>query len=107
MDEKSSGEKGTSFAEINRSSCSNAKKGPTKDYKAFQDFHESKTSAHVLPAWMQFSGMHKIESLKKVTGQQNFNSSIIVHQVMFTNPNSLATSFHVQFYCINGNNYWN
>ena len=45
MDEKSSGEKGTSFAEMNRSSCSNAKKGPTKDYNAFKDFHDE--------SWMQ------------------------------------------------------
>lgn len=77
MDEKSSGEKGTSFAEMNRSSCSNAKKGPTKDYNAFKDFHESETSAHILAAWMHFSGIHKTEGLKKVICQQNFNSSIM------------------------------
>lgn len=77
MDEKSSGEKGTSFAEMTRSGCSNAKKGPTKDYNAFKDFHESETSAHIVAACMQFSGMHKIEGLKKVICQQNFNSIVM------------------------------
>ena len=62
---------------MNRSSCSNTKKGPTKDYNAFKDFHESETSAHILAAWMHFSGIHKIEGLKKVICQQNFNSSIM------------------------------
>ena len=54
---------------MNRCSCLNAKKGPTKDYNAFKDFHESETSAHILAAWMQFSGIHKIEGLKKVICQ--------------------------------------
>lgn len=79
MDEKSSGEKGTSFAEMNRSSCSNAKKGPTKYYNAFKDFHESETSAHIVAAWMQFSGMHKIEGLKKSHLSAKFQQYNNVH----------------------------
>lgn len=77
MDEKSAGEKGTSFAEMNWSSCSNAKKGPTKDYNAFKDFRESETSAHILAAWMQFSGMHKMEDYPQ---QRAIPDEIILQQ---------------------------
>ena len=66
VDEKSAAERGSSFAEMNRSGSSNAKKGPSKDYNAFKDFHECETSAHILAAWMQFSGMKEIEGLKKI-----------------------------------------
>jgi len=59
--EESAGEMGTSFAEMNRSDNSNAKKGPTKDFNAFKDFHESETIASILAAWMEFTGMDGIE----------------------------------------------
>lgn len=64
-EEKSASEKGTSFAEMNRSACSNAKQGPTKQYNAFKDFHDSETTAHILAAWMQFTGMNGIEGFRK------------------------------------------
>ena len=59
--EESAGEMGTSFDEMNHSDHSNAKKGPTKDFNAFKDFHESETVASILAAWMEFSGMDSIE----------------------------------------------
>lgn len=65
-EEKSASEKGTSFAEMNRSACSNAKQGPTKQYNAFKDFHDSETTAHILAAWMQFTGMNGIEGFRKL-----------------------------------------
>ena len=43
---------GTSFAEMTRSDNSNGKKGPSKDFNAFNDFHESETVASILAAWM-------------------------------------------------------
>ena len=49
-DEKSVCEKGTSFAEMNRSACSNDKQGPTKQYNAFKNFHDSETTAYILAA---------------------------------------------------------
>ena len=65
-EEKSASEKGTSFAEMNRSACSNAKQGPTKQYNAFKDFHDSETIAHILVAWMQFTGINGIEGFRKI-----------------------------------------
>lgn len=38
--EDSVGEKGTSFAEMNRTESSNAKKGPAVDYNSFKDFFQ-------------------------------------------------------------------
>lgn len=61
--EQSAGERGTSFAEMTRTGSSNAKKGPTADYNAYKDFHDSETIAHILAAWMQFSGMNVLEGL--------------------------------------------
>ena len=61
--EESAGEMGTSFAEMNRSDNSNAKKGPSKDFNAYKDFHESETIASILAAWMEFSGMDSIEGI--------------------------------------------
>jgi len=61
--EESAGEMGTSFAEMNRSDNSNAKKGPSKDFNAYKDFHESETIASILAAWMEFSGMDSIEGM--------------------------------------------
>lgn len=36
--EDSADQKGTSFAEMNQTESSNAKKGPSVDYNAFKDF---------------------------------------------------------------------
>ena len=52
---------GTSFAEMNRSDKSNAKKGQTEDFNAFKDFHESEIIASILAAWMEGSGMESVE----------------------------------------------
>ena len=52
---------GTSFAEMTRSDNSNTKKGPSKDFNAFNDFHESETVASILAAWMEFAGIDHIE----------------------------------------------
>lgn len=51
---------------VNRSACSNAKQGPRKQYNAFKDFHDSETTAHILAAWMQFTGMNDIEGFRKL-----------------------------------------
>ena len=32
---------------VNRSACSNARQGPTKQYNAFKDAHDSETTAHI------------------------------------------------------------
>lgn len=48
--EDSAGQKGTSFAEMNRTESSNAKKGPSVDYNAFKDFFNCETDAHILAA---------------------------------------------------------
>lgn len=61
MKEESAGEKGKSFAEMNWSESSNAKKGPIKDSNASKDFHESQTIASILAAWKEFSEMDDIE----------------------------------------------
>ena len=61
LKEDSAGEMGTSFAEMNRTNNSNAKKGPKNDFNAFKDFHESETIATILAAWMEFSGMDSFE----------------------------------------------
>ena len=61
LKEESASEKGTSFAEMTQTENSNAKKGPTKDFNAFKDFHESETVANILAAWMHFTGMDSIE----------------------------------------------
>lgn len=59
--EDSAGEKGTSFAEMNRTESSNAKKGPSVDYNSFKDFFHSETIAHILVAWMHFAGMQSTD----------------------------------------------
>jgi len=64
--EESVGERGTSFAEMNRTGCSNAKKGPSKDYNAFKDFHDSETTAHILAAWIDFTGMAGLEGYHSI-----------------------------------------
>ncbi|CAH3041599.1 unnamed protein product, partial [Porites evermanni] len=51
---------------VNRSACSNARQGPRKQYNAFKDFHDSETTAHILAAWMQFTGMNDIEGFRKL-----------------------------------------
>ena len=56
---------GTPFAEMTRSDNSNAKKGPSNDFNAFNDFHESETVASILAEWMEFAGIDHIEG--KVT----------------------------------------
>ena len=38
--EGSAGEKGTSFAEMNQTESSNAKKGPSVDYNSFKEFFQ-------------------------------------------------------------------
>ena len=65
--EGSAWEKGTSFAEMNRNESSNAKKGPSVDYNLFKDFFNSETIAHILAAWMEFTGMQSIEGMKRLT----------------------------------------
>ena len=78
VNEKSAGEKGSSFAEMNRSSSSNAKQGPTKQYNAFKDFHDSETTAHILVAWMKFSGMNGLEGLSNfICLPDNYSDCII------------------------------
>ena len=64
--EDSAGEKGTSFAEMNRTESSNAKKGPAVDYNSFKDFFNSETIAHILAAWMHFAGMQSTDGMKSV-----------------------------------------
>ncbi len=71
MKEKSAGEKGSSFAEMNRSASSNAKQGPKKEYNAFKDFHDSETTAHILAAWMQFTGMNGIEGIRQLIDRKD------------------------------------
>lgn len=61
--EESAGERGTSFAEMNRTGSSNAKKGPSVDYNAFKDFFNSETTGHILAAWLDFTGMESIEGM--------------------------------------------
>ena len=61
LKEESAKEQGTTFSEMNRTESSNAKKGPKRDYNAYKDFHESETSGHILAAWMEFSGMEKMD----------------------------------------------
>lgn len=52
MDEKSVGEKGIFFVEMNRFSCLNVKKGFIKDYNVFKDFYESEILVYILVVWM-------------------------------------------------------
>ena len=40
---------------------SNAKEGPKNDFNPFKDFHELETTASILGAWMEFSGMDSFE----------------------------------------------
>lgn len=61
LKEESASEKGTTFAEMTRTENSNAKKGPSKDFNAFKDYHESETAATILAAWMHFTGMESVE----------------------------------------------
>ncbi|PFX23522.1 hypothetical protein AWC38_SpisGene11929 [Stylophora pistillata] len=58
--ESSATEIGTSYASMNRSGKTNARKGPEKDYNSYKDFFDRQTEAHIVAAWMQFSGMAQI-----------------------------------------------
>ena len=48
---------------MNRTGSSNAKKGPSVDYNAFKDFFGAETTAHVLAAWMNLTGMSTIDGM--------------------------------------------
>ena len=64
----SAGEIGTMSASMNRTAKTNAKKGPDKDYNAFQEFTIRETEAHVLARWLNFTGMDSLTSgMKKQT----------------------------------------
>ena len=64
---------GTSFAEMNHSDNSNPKKGPTKDFNAFKDFHESETIASILAACMEFTGTDGIEGKLIIKRQVSYS----------------------------------
>lgn len=72
---------GTSFSEMNRSDNSNAKKGPTRDFNAYKDFHESETIASILAAWMEFTGMDSTQGkqLNKFLIWLSHNSELELH----------------------------
>ena len=48
MKESSAAETGTSYASVNRSGKTNARKGPEKDYNSYTEFFERETEAHFL-----------------------------------------------------------
>ena len=73
---------GTSFAEMTRSDNSNGKKGPSKDFNAFNDFHESETVASILAAWMEFAGIESITL--KVSSPTQIMYSIFFHSFFKT-----------------------
>lgn len=37
-----------------------AKKGPYVEYNAFKEFFDRETEAHIIAAWMEFTGMQEI-----------------------------------------------
>ena len=37
-----------------------AKKGPCDEYNAFKEFFDRETEAHIIAAWMEFTGMQEI-----------------------------------------------
>jgi len=55
--ESSGAEIGTSYASMNRSGKTNARKGPEKDYNAFKEFFDRETEGHIVASWMNFTGM--------------------------------------------------
>ena len=52
---------GTSFASMLRTKSLDAKKGPKKAYNSVKDFHNCESEAHILSAWMTFSGMKSLD----------------------------------------------
>ena len=64
--EDSATEIGTSCASMNRTGKTNAKKGPLKDYNAYQDFHDREFESHVVSAFMDYAGMKSVEGQKAI-----------------------------------------
>ena len=45
---------------MNRTGKVTAKKGPYDQYNAFKEFFDRETEAHIIAAWMEFTGMQKL-----------------------------------------------
>ena len=82
LKEESASEKRTSFAEMTRTENSNAKKGPTKNFNTFKEFHDSETVANILAAWMHFTGLDSIEGNISSVEHHSF----MVHACMYPIP---------------------
>ena len=68
--EESAGELGTTKASINRTRKTNASHGPRKKYNEYKDFHECELEGHICAAFLEMSGMTKVDGMdlfKKIT----------------------------------------
>ena len=61
LKQESAAQIGTSYASMTRTSSSNAKQGPKRNYNAFKDFHMSESEAHILASWMEFVGIKSLD----------------------------------------------
>lgn len=48
------------MASMNRTGKVTAKKGPYDEYNAFKKFFDRETEAHIIAAWMEFTGMQEL-----------------------------------------------
>ena len=61
MNNGSAAEIGTSRASMNRTKKTNASKGVKSHYNEYKEFHQCEVEGHILTAFMQLSGMSKLE----------------------------------------------
>lgn len=64
MSNGSAGEVGTSRASMNRTKKTNASKGVKSHYNEYKEFHKCEVEGHILAAFMQLSGMSKLEGIQ-------------------------------------------
>lgn len=65
--EESAGELGTTKASINRTRKTNASHGPRKKYNEYKDFHECELEGHICAAFLEMSGMSKVDDKPNYT----------------------------------------
>lgn len=63
VDNASAGEVGTSRASMNRTKKTNASKGVESHYNEYKEFHNCEVEGHILAAFMELSGMSKLEGI--------------------------------------------
>lgn len=61
VDNSSASEIDTSQASMNRTGKTNAAKGVKSHYNEYKDFHKCEVEGHILAAFMELSGMSKLE----------------------------------------------